>query len=201
MKDWDERYAGAAGWLFGRDPNEYVREICARSDFKAGSALCLGDGDGRNGAWLAKRGMAVTAVDISSVATERAHELDRDSGVKVERLVADLAEWAPDPERRWDSVFLLYLHCPRTVRDHAIRTAAAALVPGGWFVVEGFATAQAARSLGPDDPALLYDLEALQTLLPGFVVVEALTGRVRLEEGETHRGVAMVVRFAARRPD
>ena len=69
--------------------------VCARSDFAARRVLCLADGDGRNGAWLAGRGLAVTAVDVSAVANEKAQALDRSRGVSVTRITADLAEWRP----------------------------------------------------------------------------------------------------------
>ena len=47
--------------------------------------LSLADGDGRNGCWLAEQGFEVTAVDVSSVATECARALDSRRGVTVER--------------------------------------------------------------------------------------------------------------------
>ena len=52
--------------------------------------------------------------------------------------------------------------------------------------------------MGPDDPDRLYSLAELQEVLPGLQVVEALVGRVRLEEGARHHGEAEVVRYAAR---
>src|SRR3546814_18397233 len=70
---WDKRYRAATAPLFGEAPNEYLRMVCARSDFAARSVLCLADGDGRNGCWLAARGLAVTALDVPAV--------DRKTGV------------------------------------------------------------------------------------------------------------------------
>lgn len=197
---WDRRYGAAAAPLFGEAPNEYLRMICARADFAARSALCLADGDGRNGAWLAAQGLAVTAVDVSAVASEKARALDRRRGVSVERLTADLTDWAPEAGRLWDAVFLIYLQSGWTLRRRALELGAAALAPGGWLVVEGFAKAQGPRpGMGPEDPDRLYSLEELRAALPGLQVVEALSGLVRLAEGVRHRGEAEVVRYAARR--
>lgn len=201
MPDWDASYRDSTASLFGDAPNEYVREIVARSDFAARSALCLADGDGRNSGWLARRGLAVTAVDLSQVATEQARARDAAQGVAVERIAADLADWAPPCEAYWDSAFLIYLQCESAVRNRAAYRAAAALAPGGWFVAEGFARVAAYDGkLGPGNPDLLYDLDELLAQLPGFEIVEALSGRVRLEEGQRHRGLGDVVRIAARRP-
>ena len=76
----DKRYREADEPPFGEAPNAYLRMICARPDFAARTALCLADGDGRNGCWLAAQGLAVTAVDVSAVATDRAFALDRRHG-------------------------------------------------------------------------------------------------------------------------
>lgn len=201
MTDWDKRYAGASDRLFGGAPNEYIREVLARSDFNARSALCLGDGDGRNGSWLASRNLAVTAIDLSRVATEQARDHDRALGVSTERIVADLAEWRPAAGRRWDAVFMMYLQCESAVRRRAVVTAAAALAANGWFVAEGFTRPVAETpALGPKDPDLLYDPQALIDLLPGFRLVEAFTGVIWLDEGSRHRGAAHVARLLARRP-
>ncbi|GAB4375145.1 MAG: class I SAM-dependent methyltransferase [Kiloniellaceae bacterium] len=198
---WDKRYRAAAEPPFGEAPNEYLRMILARGDFAAASALCLADGDGRNGAWLAGQGLAVTAVDVSAVATERALALDARRGVSVERIAADLADWTPPAGRLWQAVFIVYLQGTTALRRRALETGAAALAPGGWLVLEGFSKAQAGRpGLGPDDPDRLYDLAELHAALPGLEVVEALAGRVLLNEGPRHRGAAEIVRFAARRP-
>jgi hypothetical protein len=197
---WDKRYRAAAEPPFGEAPNEYLRMVCARTDFAARSALCLADGDGRNGRWLAAQGLAVTAVDVSAVATEKALALDARQGVSVERITADLADWAPEAGRTWEAVFIIYLQSAWPVRRRALEVGAAALAPGGWLVVEGFSKAQGARpEMGPDDPDRLYDLAELHEALPALQVVEALAGRVLLSEGTRHRGDAEVVRFAARR--
>jgi SAM-dependent methyltransferase len=197
---WDKRYRAAAEPPFGEAPNDYLRMICARPDFAARRALCLADGDGRNGRWLAAQGLEVTAVDVSAVATERALDLDRRSGANVTRLTADLADWAPAAGQSWDAVFVIYLQGTAALRRRALEVAAAALAPGGWLVVEGFSKAQAGRpGMGPDDPDRLYDLAELSAAADGLEVIEALAGRVRLDEGPRHRGTAEVIRFAARR--
>jgi SAM-dependent methyltransferase len=200
MRDWDERYSKSETRLFGDAPNEYVREVMARSDFNPRTALCLGDGDGRNGLWLAQRGLTVTGVDLSRIATEQALEHDRSHGVEVERVVADLAEWQPDPARTWDAVFMVYLQCESAVRHRAMRMAISALPPGGWFVIEGFARAGMTEDgPGPKESDLLYYLDDFLPLFPDFRIAEALEGRIWLNEGTKHCGDAHIVRLLAQR--
>ena len=139
MPDWDKRYWEAEGPLFGGVANNYVVQTVALPDFDPQSVLCLADGDGRNGRYLAGLDIAVTAVDISAVATEQARLLDQEADVEVERIAADLGVWQPDAEQRWDAVFMIYLHCERAVPRRAVELAAQHLAPGGCLVAEGFA--------------------------------------------------------------
>ena len=200
MVDWDKRYREADAAMFGRAPNNFVVQTVARADFTARSALCLADGDGRNGRYLAQSGMAVTGVDISGVATELARGFDAAAGVAVERVAADLADWQPPSDRRWDSAFLVYLHCEREVRRRAVELAAEHLMPGGWFVAEGFAANPGdGPRMGPPDPSLRYDIGEFDGWLASFELIEALTGVIRLQEGSKHQGLAPVVRYAARK--
>ena len=201
MADWNKRYRESPTRLFGDRPNEYLREVLARSDVAPVSTLCLGDGDGRNGLWLAAQGLRVTAIDISEVATEQAKGHDRAAKLKVERIVADLAEWRPPAGRNWDAAFMFYLQCEEAVRGRAVTEAAKALAPGGLFVAEGFSRAGAEEGeLGPKSPDLLYDLTSLTRALAGFRIVEAFEGETWLDEGTRHRGSARVVRLLARKP-
>ena len=200
MSDWDKKYATAPDGLFGQVPNQYLRGIVARSDFAARTALCLADGDGRNSRWLALMGLETTAVDASAVAIRNALALDAAAGATVERIVADLESWQPTDERRYDAAFVLYFQGPAVLRRRALRVAWTALAPGGWLAVEAFAKAQRGRPGGPDTPDHLYDLDENAAALPGHRVVEALSGRVHLDEGRRHQGEADVVRYLAAKP-
>ena len=195
--DWDKRYQSAPEGLFGRAPNQYLRAVVGRDDFVARSALCLADGDGRNSRWLALQAIETTAVDASPVAVGNAVALDRAAGAKVERVVADLASWAPAQGRRYDAAFLLYFHGPFDLRMRALRSAWDALTPGGWLILEAFSKAQADRSGGPSSDGHLYDLKELPAVLSGHRVMEALSGSVLLDEGPRHQGLMQVVRFLA----
>ncbi len=200
---WDSRYQAAEGGLFGEAPNEYLRMVCARSDFQAFKprrALCLADGDGRNGTWLALQGFEVTAVDHSAEATRRALARDQAAGVQVERITADLVEWSPEAGRSWDLACILYFHGTTTLRERALRLAYESLTHDGWILLECFAKGQAARpEMGPDSPDKLYDGKELGDWLADALIVEATRGLVCLKEGRRHAGEAEVERLVARR--
>jgi hypothetical protein len=198
--DWDSRYGAAEGGLFGEAPNLYLQSILSRPDFEARSMLLPADGDGRNGAWVAQQGLGVTAVDVSAVATRRALERDAGAGVCVERIVANLMQWVPATAQRWQAAAIIFLQGPPDLRRKTIETTKGALEPGGWLILEGFAIEQARGRIGPSDPDRLYALDSVLGQIEGWTIVEALTGQVLLDEGAAHRGLAHVVRLAARKP-
>lgn len=200
MSDWDKKYAAAPDGLFGQAPNQYLRGILARSDFAAHSALCLADGDGRNSRWLALMGLETTAVDASAVAIRNARALDDAAGVTVERIVTDLEIWRPAEGRRYDAAFLIFFQGPSVLRRRALQVAWDALAPGGWLALEAYAKAQGDRPGGPDTPDHLYDLGEIEAALPDHRVLEALSGRIHLDEGRRHQGEAEVVRYLAAKP-
>src|SRR5689334_16377449 len=84
---WNQRYAGDE-FLFGSEPNAWLR---AHADlFHAGQrVLCVADGEGRNSVWLARRGAAVDAFDISDVGVAKARRHAAANGVSVNYSVSD----------------------------------------------------------------------------------------------------------------
>ncbi|MGI9411347.1 MAG: class I SAM-dependent methyltransferase [Hyphomicrobiaceae bacterium] len=201
MPDWDKAYREADTALFGEEPTDFVRAVTTRPDFRCRTALCLADGDGRNGRWLARRGLRVTAVDVSAVATEIAEAKDGAAGLDIQRIVADLADWEPGRNDRWDAVFVIFLQCEATVRSRAVRRACTALNIGGWLVAEGFARGGPATcTLGPKQPDLLYDLDELRSASGDLVPIESSTGVVLLNEGIRHLGYGHIAQYCALRP-
>jgi hypothetical protein len=70
---WDERYAGA-DYAYGERPNAFLAALGPR--FRAGErALVPGDGEGRNGVFLAERGLLVETLDLSPTGVAKAQAL------------------------------------------------------------------------------------------------------------------------------
>lgn len=195
---WDARY-GTGSWLFGQEPNRYLESLSPR--LRPGmTALCLGDGEGRNGVWLAGRGLSVTAVDWSATGLARAADLARRRGVPLATAVADLARWNW-PVARYDLIAWIFVHLPPADRAAVAAGACQALAPGGLLVLEGFAAAQQGRrGGGPRDPALLWSRATAEAAFAGLELLECLEGGVLLDEGPRHQGVAEVVRGIWRSP-
>ncbi|MCG7360635.1 class I SAM-dependent methyltransferase [Roseomonas sp. ACRSG] len=195
---WDARYA-AQPWMFGRAPNRYIESLAPRLP-RSGRALALGDGEGRNGVWLAQQGLEVTAVDWSTAGLERAAALAAEQGVALRTEAADLTRW-PWPEARFELVAWIFLHLPPEDRAVVVAGALRALAPGGLLVLECFTPAQQGRrSGGPKEPALLWTRAMAEEAFAALEVQECLEGTVRLDEGPKHQGPAEVVRGFWRKP-
>jgi len=194
---WDERY-GSGDFQFGEAPNRYLEEL--RPWFAPGMrALALGDGEGRNGVWLAGQGLAVTTIDWSSVGVAKAQRLAAARGVRVDARVADAAAW-DYPEGGFDLVAWIYLHLPPADRAAAAAGVVRALAPGGLLALECFTPAQQGRrSGGPKLPDLLWSRAVVEALFGGLEVLELLEGTVHLDEGPRHQGPAEVVRALLRK--
>ncbi len=191
---WNTRWSEATP-AYGDEPNSFLAAHAAA--FPAGGHLvCVADGDGRNGAWLAGRGFRVTGVDASEVGVARANARGAAGYVAV---AGDLALWAFPA---CDGIVSIYAHLPVPLRVEVHARAWAALRPGGVFLVEAFHPRQRAlnrTSGGPYDPALLYTLEQLQGDVPGATFEVLEEAETVLAEGDYHVGVADVVRMIARK--
>jgi SAM-dependent methyltransferase len=198
MNFWDQRFA-EPGYKYGTEPNAFLMEQAARLTAPA-DVLVPGDGEGRNGVWLARQGHRVTAVDYSPVGLDKARALAKTCGVALTTTLADLGEWAPPPAA-FDAVALVFTHLPGAIRQEAHRRLVAGLRPGGWLVLEAFHPLQLAHaSGGPKDPDMLYTPEQLDADFDGLLApVLSWHGEATLSEGPGHQGLAHVTRWVGQR--
>jgi SAM-dependent methyltransferase len=195
---WDTRFA-EPGYKYGSEPNAFLRAQAAQFA-PAGKVLVPGDGEGRNGVWLARQGHAVTTVDLSAIGLQKARALAEQSDVAIVTVEADLADWSPGLAQ-WDAVCLVYTHLPSSIRRSVHRKLAQGLRPGGRLVLEAFHPAQLAlRSGGPKDLDLLYTPEQLDDDFAGLLQSHlSWQGPTELDEGPGHQGPAHVTRWVGSR--
>lgn len=131
---WEDHYAGHAV----RTPKPNALLVAEVRELPVGTALDLGCGQGGDAMWLASRGWRVVAADVSATA------LQRGAGHAEAAGVAEGIEWQRHdlavslPAGRYDLVSACYLHSPvKLPRGQIMRSAAAAVNPGGTFVVVG----------------------------------------------------------------
>ena len=79
-EEWNERYSEKE-YVYGTLPNQFLAMNVDR--ITKGDVLCVADGEGRNGVFLAKLGFNVTSIDFSPQAMEKSKLLALENGVKL----------------------------------------------------------------------------------------------------------------------
>jgi SAM-dependent methyltransferase len=198
---WDERYRTEA-YAFGVEPNGFL--AAQRDRLKAGMrALVPGDGEGRNGVWLAGLGLAVDTLDLSAIGVAKARRLAATRGLAINAIQADALAW-DWPRERYDLVALIFLHLAEPDRRSLHEKALAALRPGGLIVLEAFRPEQIERQArgahgGPHDVRLLASLAALAEDFGRHDILALEEAEIALSEGARHVGDCAVVRALVRR--
>lgn len=195
MTFWDQAF-DTPHFKYGTAPNAFVRAQAHRLR-PAARVLVPGDGEGRNGVWLAAQGHAVLSVDASGVGLRKAQQWAAEQGVALQTELADLTSWQPAPGA-FDGVVLTFVHLPSALRRDVHQRLVRALRPGGWLILEAFTPEQLRyASGGPKDADMLYTLDDLRTDFAGLYEHLAWAGEVWLDEGPGHQGSAQVVRYLA----
>ena len=199
---WNERYSGE-GFSFGTEPNAFLASQAHR--LKPGMrALIPGDGEGRNGVWLAQQGLTADTVDVSPVGVAKARAFAKARGVEIDAQIADLLDW-DWPRERYDIVAACYIHFFDADRPRMHRAMLDALKPGGLIILEAFRIEQLEfqklhRSGGPRSADMLCSRAKLESDFAGarFLLLEEAD--IDLDEGPRHKGPAAVIRAVIQKP-
>lgn len=195
---WDERYS-ADEYVYGTAPNDFLRDH-VKDLTPGGRVLCLADGEGRNGVFLARQGMHVTSIDQSAVGLDKARALAEQQGVPIETVVGDLAVVDLGVEQ-WDSIVSIFCHLPAAIRADVHQRVVRALRPGGVFLLEAYTPEQLGHKTGgPPTVDLLMTADALSAELQGLDVLLSREVTRDIHEGRLHDGCSAVVQFIATSP-
>lgn len=191
---WDERYAATES-VWSSEPNRFVAEVV--EPWRAGRALDLACGEGRNAIWLARQGWGVTAADFSEVAIDKARRASAaaDLGVDVDWHVADATRSIVDPASV-DLVVICYLQLPEAQMLDVAACTREALAPGGAVVVVSHALANLTGGIGgPQDPAVLPTPDQIVGWFDGLTVERSghVTRTVPTPDGDRDAIDALVV--------
>ncbi len=196
-QSWDERYS-EEGFAFGDQPNDFLVEV--EPTLAKGDTLMLGDGDGRNGVWVAQQGHHVVSIDLSSVGVTKAKELAAKRGTTIDARVGDLETF--DMGRgAWDNVVSIFCHVPSALRRSVHAAVKQALRPGGRFVLESYNAANIGRGVGgPQSADLTVELAELEADFDGWHLEIHRAIDRNIVEGKYHSGHSSTVQFVAVKP-
>lgn len=197
---WNDRF-DSADFVYGAEPNAFVRTAAETWLSDAEDVLALGAGEGRNAVFLARQGHAVTAVDYAAEGLRKTRRLASEAGLSVDTIQADVREWSPG--RTWDAVVVTFLHLPPAERPPLYALIQDGLVPGGVLVAEWFRPEQRTEgytSGGPPDADMMVTANELREHFAAAGIERLDAHEPVLKEG-MHEGPAATVRFVWRRPE
>ena len=193
---WDDRY-GTEDYAYGIEPNAF---LAARADRIApgGRVLSLGEGEGRNAVFLARKGLRVTGIDGSAVGLAKAQRLAAQYGVQIETVHGDLAS-VPFPTDV-DAVVSIFCHLPSMLRRAVHRRAESGLRTGGVVIIELYRPEQLAFGTGgPPVVDLLATLADLREDFSSCTMEEGAEIVRDVVEGRLHTGKAAVLQAVFRK--
>jgi len=195
---WNARFAGEA-YFFGKEPNGFLAQ---QTDLlpKKGRALAVADGEGRNGVWLAGRGLEVLSIDFSPVALAKAQKLAVERGVTLETAEVDLATWRW-PALAFDLVVAIFIQfAPPPLRDRIFAGLKRALRRGGLLLLQGYRPKQLEyKTGGPPLVENLYTEELLRAAFGNMDIVALRSHDDVIHEGTGHDGMSALIDLVARK--
>jgi len=193
---WDERYS-AEEYAYGTEPNDFLAEY--HHLIPSGKILCLAEGEGRNAVYLARQGYEVTAVDSSAVGLNKAQKLASQSDVRINTIVADLADFTV-AANSFDGVVSIFCHVPKDIRKDLHQRVIAGLKPGGILLLEAYTPTQLQHGTGgPATDELTMTLKELEQELDGLEIILGQELERDVVEGLYHTGRGAVVQVIGRK--
>ena len=200
---WNNRYKDKA-FAYGIAPNAFFKESIETLHLK-GSILLPGEGEGRNAIYAAKKGLDVTAFDISIEGKKKALALAHLENVNIKYEVGELHQLHFKPNS-FDVLALIYAHFPQD--KEALNKKLATLVKAkGYIIFEAFSTDNLAyreknpQIGGPPDIHMLFTLQEIKTTFSNFETILLEQIEVELSEGTSHNGLANVIRYIGKKKE
>jgi SAM-dependent methyltransferase len=195
---WEKRFS-VPDYVFGTEPNAFLKSQVAALP-KSGTALAVADGEGRNGVWLAERGLDVLSIDWSPTALGKAQALAKLRGVTLRTEQVDLVQW-PWPAAEFDVVVAIFIQfLTPDERRQVFAGMCNALKPGGLLLIEGYRPEQLNyKTGGPSLVENLYTRALLEAELVGLSEVRITEHDSMTSEGTGHVGMAALIDVVGRK--
>ena len=196
LERWQERYA-TDEYRFGTAPNAFLAAQAKRLP-KSGKALALADGEGRNGVFLAERGLDVLSLDFSPNAQAKARKLASARGVTLRTEQADVIGWSY-PSDTFDVVAAIFFQFAAPPdRDRIFTGIKRTLKRGGLLLLEGYGPKQLEyKTGGPGKLENLYTREILEKAFGDFASIDIREYDAEIHEGAGHGGMSALVDLVA----
>ena len=196
---WNERF-NKDEFIFGKEPNEYLVEQSNKYLKPNNKVLCIADGEGRNGVWLAKQGMQVVGFDASDVALAKAKQFAKDNQVEIQYSFSDTDSFNWQ-DNFYDAVIGIFIQfADPAMRERIFMQAHSSLKSGGIFILQGYTPKQLEyKTGGPSLIEHLYTEEMIRNLAKDFEILDLCCYEKELNEGARHAGMSALLGLVAKK--
>ncbi len=192
---WNSKFS-REGFLYGLKPNSFIASKIKEFP-RSSKVLCLGEGEGRNAIFLARKGFEVTAIDASDIGLKKLEQRAKEENLDIKTICMDLNDW--EANEKYDVIVASYLHLYKNERAVLFENIDDSLGFDGVFVGEFFSVKQLSyESGGPKDADLLYTVEDFKSHY-AFSDAEVKEQVTILDEGKGHQGEACVIRVLSKK--
>lgn len=187
---WNERFA-TNEYAYGKEANQFLQHA-AQFIPQQGKVLSIAEGEGRNGVFLAKQNLHVTAIDIADEGKRKAEQLAAENQVSFDYKIihADDFDFG---NNAWDAIISIfgYLAPNSDMRKSVFQKIITALKPNGVFILEAYHPKQIHNNTGggknPD--SFITQNEILATFpTPNIVHLKEIQRNII--EGQYHTGLS-----------
>ncbi|MFB9055689.1 class I SAM-dependent methyltransferase [Mariniflexile ostreae] len=199
MKDmWDNRYR-TDDYAYGIAPNVFFKNVLDHYQLK-GNILLPAEGEGRNAVYAAKKGLEVTAFDISLEGQKKAFKLCIQEHVKIKYHVGDFFN-LDAINHTYDATALIFAHFPPHLLSKYHKKIVELMRPHGMIILEGFSKKHLKLQKenpnvgGPNNIDMLFSKDSIRKDFLNFDIIQLEEKEVELIEGTFHNGLASVIRF------
>lgn len=196
---WNKRF-DKEEFIFGKKPNEYLVEKTSQYLKSSNKVLCIADGEGRNGVWLAKQGMQVVGFDASDIALAKAKQFAQENHVAVDYSFSDTDSFTWQVNA-YDAVIGIFIQFAEPeMRSRIFKQVHSALKPGGIFILQGYTPKQLEyKTGGPSLIEHLYTEEIIRGLAKDFQILDLCCYEKELSEGARHTGMSALLGLVAQK--
>lgn len=176
-------------------PSEFLVQSVGSA--KAGRALDVGMGQGRNALYLARAGWEVVGIDISGEAVRQVNDVAQRERLSVRALQQSLQDYSLSSEA-FDLILLMYMHNLQRADTQRLQTA---LRPGGKVLFEAYHVDVAHANINAITGVPRgYSEQDITALFDGLTVQVCQRVDARSDWSNGPQGTAPLLRFIATRP-
>ncbi len=196
---WNTRYA-IRDYLFGTAPNVFLKAETRRLN-PGNLVLALADGEGRNGVFLAEKGMNVHSVDFADNGIAKARRLAVARNVNMQIEKADVLNW-DWPISRYDALIAIFIQfAAPDARVKLFDNMKRAVKPGGLILMEGYTPKQMDyKTGGPSILERLTTRELLEERFSDWEIIDLVEYDCEIAEGKRHSGMSALIDIVAQKP-